>query len=256
MNDLLIKFEVHHRAICRIDHQKINACNKQHIYAHFCFDASWRCEAGKVAVFSKKGEDSIEVPLVNHACLIPMVFTKKPGIINVFVYSDHLTTINSAKINILSRNPPPPVDSETVVRSLDRTIKYLRQNKDYFEYYADGMWRRLESNVDTLPEELISSDDDNNLVLGSDCKLFVSKITETGIKEAPIDGKLYGRKNGVWEEIITTGPQSDWQQTDEKHPEYVRNKPMINDVVLTGNRVLPEIALTNLEIEDLFSNQV
>ena len=56
-----------------------------------------------------------------------------------------------------------------------------------------------------------------------------------------------------------TGPSGelttpvDWEQEDHTQPNYVRNRPMINGVVLTGNRELPEIPLTNLEIEDLFS---
>ena len=45
----------------------------------------------------------------------------------------------------------------------------------------------------------------------------------------------------------------DWEQEDHTQPDHVRNRPRINGIVLTGDRVLPEDPLTNLEIENLFS---
>ena len=48
----------------------------------------------------------------------------------------------------------------------------------------------------------------------------------------------------------------DWEQDDESKPNHVKNRPRINGIILKGNRELPETAITNLEIENLFTNQI
>jgi hypothetical protein len=91
-----------------------------------------------------------------------------------------------------------------------------------------------------------------NVRQNDDCFDYPKGNWLLGIEDAPNDGKQYVRRNGRWEEFIA----GDWHQEDEEHPHFVQNKPSINDVILTGNRVLPEVALTNFEIENLLYNQV
>jgi hypothetical protein len=50
--------------------------------------------------------------------------------------------------------------------------------------------------------------------------------------------------------------QADWEQDDASEPDYVKNRPMINEVILRGNRELPEFPLTNSEIDEIFFSQV
>jgi len=50
--------------------------------------------------------------------------------------------------------------------------------------------------------------------------------------------------------------QADWEVDDPDSVRYIRNRPQVNNIILRGNRLLPEIPITNLEIEELLNSQV
>ena len=256
MNHFQIDLDINQFIIKRTSYEKISTCNRSRIYVSFCFDSPWS-SVEKVAVFNKKNHRIIEVPIINNCCLIPAELMTQVGVIKVSVDGGRIRTLNHVEIEVIKCSCQIHKNS-TVIKSPDSSIRYIRQKNSHFEYYAQGRWHKIENNPDIIPGDLISADENNDLILGSDCKLFVSNETRSGIEEAPIDGKLYGRKNGGWEEIETSssGVRSDWEQEDENELDHVKNRPQINNIVLTGNRVLPEVALTNLEIEELFNNQI
>ena len=79
------------------------------------------------------------------------------------------------------------------------------------------------------------------------------------VEEAPGDGRTYGRRNCRWVPLKDGSGvfvQADWDQEEPSEPDYVKNRPRINEVVLVGNRELPEIAITNMEIDEMLRNQI
>lgn len=75
-----------------------------------------------------------------------------------------------------------------------------------------------------------------------------------------IDNVIYRGKSAyeIWLDLGHEGTEEDFikflASMDSKEVDYnlIHNKPSINDIILTGNRNLPEEEISNLEIEDIF----
>ena len=67
--------------------------------------------------------------------------------------------------------------------------------------------------------------------------------------------KLHNNFTELYNLVGTGGTQvqADWEQDNTIHPSYVLNRPKINEIILRGNRVLPENPLTNLQIQAIIS---
>jgi len=98
--------------------------------------------------------------------------------------------------------------------------------------------------VNTVPQAWPAGTDITRALSNYDHDTFIENIEILNNKIDEIDISGGGEITKV---------QSDWEQEDNSKPDYVKNRPKINNITLKGNRSLPEEPIPNTFILSLFN---
>lgn len=148
-NNVYIPFTVNSLTIQNQLNLTVPSGNREYIIAQFTFAPNWD-GLNKIAVFSKDGVETVNIPIVDDSCQVPNEFMEKIGTIEVSVFAGNRRTVNIATLNVIQSGfkegypPLPPEHNFVYVQSPNGSITQIREYYGYFQYHASGEWKTIQ----------------------------------------------------------------------------------------------------------------